>query len=160
MKPPHAIDQFAHSALSFCRWCETPPNDRGDKELRSREMRRLLARLIADALNLPETNHGDSPDAVRASDDELKALVPRLAELPVDEYGVYFWPADLQSEPVVASLIDDLQDIYRDLKDGLWLYEQGHVDAAAWQWLLLFDSHWGHHASNALHALQGQAANT
>ncbi len=160
MKPPNSIDQFAASVSSFCRWCEAAPNDRADKQLNSREVRRLLARLIADALALPETSPDDAPDAVRATDDELKALALRLAELPVDEYGVYFWPADLQSDPVVASLIDDLQSIYRDLKDGLWLYQQGHADAAAWQWLLLFEVHWGHHASNALHALQAQAANT
>ncbi|MBH9578322.1 DUF5063 domain-containing protein [Inhella proteolytica] len=160
MKPSNPIDQFAVSASSFCRWCEAAPSEQADRELRSREVRRLLARLIADALALPETNPGNSPDSVRATDDELKALTPRLADLPVDKYGVYFWPADLQSDPVVASLIDDLQEIYRDLRDGLWLYEQGHIDAAAWQWLLLFEIHWGHHASNALHALQGQTANT
>lgn len=154
------IPHFAQLAQDFCRWCEAAPDGEADKESHSREMRRLLASLIAYALALPEACPGNSPEAVRTSDEELAALGPRLAELPIDTYGVYFWPADLQANPVVASLVGDLQGIYRDLKDGLWLYEQGYADAAAWQWLLLFDAHWGHHASNALHALQGQAANT
>ena len=53
---------------------------------------------------------------------------------------------------------DDLADIYRDLKEGLELYEAGHVAEALWEWSQSFNTHWGRHASSALHALQAYAA--
>ena len=118
----------------------------------------MLARLIAAALELPRTDPGDAPEPEGISSAVLKALHPRLACLPINLYRVAFVPTDLDAQPGMAAVTDDLQDIYSDLQDGLWLYGLGYVDAAAWHWDLHFESHWGHHASDALHALQGHAA--
>jgi len=156
MTSTDAIDRFATLAQAYCHWCEAPAAAESDAGLLGREMRSLLARLIAAALELPESDCDDAPDAECVRSAELKALCPRLAGLALDFYGVYFLPSDLDSA-VVGSLIDDLQDIYADLHAGLWLYERGHHAAAAWEWTLLFEVHWGHHAANALHALQAQA---
>lgn len=157
---PHvtAIDRFAECAQDFCRWCEAAPPSEPCPDSRSREMRLLLARLIAAALELPRTDPGDAPEPEGVGNAVLKALHPRLASLPIDLYRVFFVPSELESQPGMATVADDLQDIYSDLKDGMWLLERGHADAAAWHWRLLFESHWGHHASDALHALQAHAA--
>jgi hypothetical protein len=48
---------------------------------------------------------------------------------------------------------DDLADIYRDIKNGLWLHENRHSTEAIWEWKHSFNTHWGRHAVGALHAL-------
>jgi hypothetical protein len=42
--------------------------------------------------------------------------------------------------PVVASLADDIADIYRDLKKGFALL--GSRDGAVWEWRHGFEHHW------------------
>ncbi|MDQ0427430.1 hypothetical protein QOZ98_000255 [Planomicrobium stackebrandtii] len=43
--------------------------------------------------------------------------------------------------------------IYRDIKKGLILYEQGHSMEAIWEWKFGFEVHWGEHATSAIRAL-------
>jgi len=50
-------------------------------------------------------------------------------------------------------LIDDLGDLYVDLKQGLALYDAGYSRGAGWHWHFHFGRHWGEHASGALRAL-------
>jgi hypothetical protein len=83
---------------------------------------------------------------------------PVLQELQaVDRYRVIFDPYE-EGPSVEGSLIDDLGDIYGDVKLGLLVYEQrgSHAaERAAAFWRFTFDTHWGRHAwsaSAALHA--------
>jgi hypothetical protein len=56
--------------------------------------------------------------------------------------------------PVVASLADDIADIYRDLKKGFALLDAGGSrDRAVWEWRHGFEHHWGRHAAHALYAV-------
>jgi hypothetical protein len=53
----------------------------------------------------------------------------------------------------VAMLWDDLADIYRDLKNGLRLFDLGTQDAtlqAIWDWRFGYENHWGSHLMQAL----------
>ena len=56
-------------------------------------------------------------------------------------------------EPVCGNLLDDLFDIYNDLLQGIYLYEQGKSDEAIWCWKWNFDNHWKYHATDAIRAL-------
>lgn len=55
-------------------------------------------------------------------------------------------------EAICGSLADDIADIYRDLKEGLVLGTMNHArrENIVWEWRLLYYSHWGHHAMDAL----------
>jgi len=65
-------------------------------------------------------------------------------------------PPNSQQESMLGSLNDDLADIYRDLAPGLKAF---HARRDEWlpeiifEWRLLMESHWGHHATNAMRAL-------
>ena len=48
---------------------------------------------------------------------------------------------------------DDLADIYRDLHNGLVLWNRGRPNAqaqAAWQWRFDYEMHWGEHLFRAM----------
>ena len=58
-------------------------------------------------------------------------------------------------------LADDIADIYRDLKEGLVLSEthQAPPENIIWNWRVLFYSHWGKHAMDALLAIHFRRQN-
>lgn len=71
-----------------------------------------------------------------------------------DLYWEVFDPYDHEDhEPVVGSLSDDLLDVYRDIRGGLWSWEKNATANAIWEWRFSFESHWGDHAVDALRAL-------
>lgn len=58
--------------------------------------------------------------------------------------------------PVVASLAEDIADIYQDLKDFLLLYQTGTPEVmndAVWESRLNFENFWGQKLTNALRAI-------
>jgi hypothetical protein len=139
---------------------------------------RILPELIGEAIRLPDTdpwqrNVPDNPDDLgqdlskpRANLDigyeAWKNLYEPLKEKlgGSDLYWEVFDPIT-ESEAIRASLADDIADVYRDLTEGLKLKkEDGAVLAeVVWEWRLLFYSHWGDHAINALrtiHRLLGE----
>ena len=58
--------------------------------------------------------------------------------------------------PVCADLLDDLGDIYKDLKNSLLLFDNetpAGIESAVWTFKWSFDNHWGDHCINATYAL-------
>ena len=145
-----AIDAFAKTAREFCAWAESPPLTPAAEHFTAA---RLVAKLYASALDLPVSAPTDAPDAPRVSDDAYRALHKRFGALPFQYYSEMFNPFEFEAAPVTGDIADDLADIYRDLKYGLWFYEHGHVPAAVWEWRTTFGFHWGRHATGALLAL-------
>lgn len=77
----------------------------------------------------------------------------------LDGYWEFFDPYE-ESQPVAASLSNDVLDIYGDLQGGLALWDKGGPTSnddlrlsAIWQWRFYFEVHWGDHAIDALRAL-------
>ena len=68
-------------------------------------------------------------------------------------YASHFDPWALEEGPVVSDVVDDLLDIYLELKNGLATLEAVGWREAAWHWRESFVSHWGRHAVSALSAL-------
>jgi hypothetical protein len=66
----------------------------------------------------------------------------------LDPYG------DVDAPVGLASLDDDLLDIYRDLSRGLRAWEAGASSNALWEWKHGLDGHWGDHAARAIRAMQ------
>jgi len=97
-------------------------------------------------------------------DDKLSAeslqqvLVTTAARL--DE-ARYYWhvfdPTDEAAlEPVCGDLLDDLGDIYKDLKYALLIFQlnlEGCKEIALLDFKHDFEMHWGHHCMNALAAI-------
>jgi hypothetical protein len=121
-----------------------------------RELEPTLVALYAAGLTLEDLGLDDESDhAESMSSEDAAALQRRLGKKlgNYDLYQVVYEPHDLDSSPVVGSLADDIADIYRDLQDGFAELRSGKPANANWQWKFGFDSHWGHHAAEAIYAL-------
>jgi hypothetical protein len=83
-----------------------------------------------------------------------RSVLQEAARLPVDNYGWIFDPLVVPpEEPVVASVADDIADIYRDVVTGLRLDQLGRRTEAVWHWSFYLSRHWGLHATGAIRAL-------
>ena len=73
----------------------------------------------------------------------------------------YYWhvldPTNSEEkEPVCGDLVDDLGDIYKDLKYSIMIFNLNKHDCkenALWQFKFDFDKHWDNHCINALSAI-------
>ena len=111
-----------------------------------------LARLQIVALCLPDVTDDRAPDPGPTPKPLAKESWGKVT--PVDGYWDVFDPLSLEPEsPVFNSLVDDLSDIYGDLKCGLELYDAGFQFGAAWHWRFASLSHWGEHLVGAQRAL-------
>jgi hypothetical protein len=73
----------------------------------------------------------------------------------VNYYGEHADPLEIGSgETSLGDLADDLADIWRDLKEGLEVFDTGNPAGAAYHWHEHFTIHWGSHAASALNILQ------
>ena len=149
-------EEFVALVKEYCRWAESVPNNETE-ELKTAI--RLVANLYSKVLELPKNGCGEEINESGISNEKWKKIFKRFGALPFNYYSEFFSPAKVAEEdPVTGDLADDLADIYRDLKEGLELYEEGHVTEAIWEWSQRFNTHWGRHASSALHALHAYAA--
>jgi hypothetical protein len=143
-----AVAAFAEVAQRFRNWAESAPGEPHDEMLLARE---LLAELHLAILQVPDLGVGESTkDAFSAK--EWTRVCSRFQQLPVSGYWDVFNPL-VEEAPVFNSLWDDLSDIYRDLIEGLHLYDDGKVVEAVWEWRFGFESHWGAHLTGAQRAI-------
>jgi len=147
-------ERFSLEARRFVDWADGSASP--DTLKAPLALRRVVA-LYAAALDLPQPwSEGVSaePPASPAMEQRWSAVRARAAAIPLQHYSEIFSPLMLPPEaPVVGDLADDIADIYRDVANGLALYDAGCVDDAIWQWGFSFQSHWGEHASSAIRAL-------
>lgn len=151
---PVEIDDFATRARDFLAWCEHP-HDVDNVEAFQLASLSTLASLYAAALLLPGVEFREAPEPPVLSPDRRVWLAHNLKALPFRYYWEVFTPTDAagDKEPVCGDLFDDFLDIYGDVSQGLWLYDQGHLEAAVFTWWQMFGFHWGRHAVSAMHAL-------
>lgn len=123
-------------------------------------VRSQLLQLYADAsampwLDLQSNKEYEEKLSVVAYQTLLSTVARQLGE------ARYYWhmfdPTDSDdTAPVCGDLLDDLGDIYKDLKYSLVVYHLGEVDCeenALWQLKFDFDAHWDAHCINALSAI-------
>ncbi|SHG60966.1 DUF5063 domain-containing protein [Massilia sp. CF038] len=143
-----SIDDFAIAVRGFCDWAELAASATTAKS----EMllaRRHLSTLYAMAANLPECECEWVDSTLTRND--WTVTFKRFGQLPVGYYGTICNPLEVPAaESALGDLADDLADIWRDLKKGLFLFDAGDRAAAASQWQESFTIHWGDHAANAL----------
>lgn len=164
--------RFAGIANRFCSVVDSASGmERADLLL---QIYRILPKLIDEAISLPDVKLSDSDDPpegnsepafrakVRQGEQEWRQLYNLLKEKLADwdRYWQVFDPIE-DDEALFGTLADDIADIYRDLKEGLVLSEthQAPPEDIIWNWRLLFYSHWGKHAMDALLAIHFRLQN-
>lgn len=119
-----------------------------------------LLRLYAAALAMPWINlESDKEYEEKLSADDFQTILITVAE-QLDS-ARYYWHVfdptnDLDTTPVCGDLLDDIGDIYKDLKYSLMIFNLGKEDCeeiALWDLKFNFDAHWSQHCVNALYAI-------
>jgi hypothetical protein len=147
------LNAFANEAQRFCEWARNPSGD----DAGAREALLRVSALYLAGLQLSGDWHSSLepeplPDTVSKA--EWQRVYAAVEALPFQYYSEVTNPLDVPPEDAgVGDLADDIADIYRDIAEGLRLYEAGHPREALWQWVFNLTFHWGAHATSAMRAL-------
>lgn len=149
-----AVDEFAAEAERFVAWAM---NGSDSGHAAAMEALRRIQRLYLAGLALPpawDPVLAGEPDEPGIGRDEVRAVGQACRRLPLDLYGEVFDPLSVPPEqPVIGSLVDDIQDIYADVAGGLRAYRGNRRAQAVWEWRFNLQIHWGEHATGAIRAL-------
>lgn len=149
------FSDFYKAAVAFCAFIE----NNGKLEFLQTTRQHLL-KLYDTALKLQwvdlqsNVEYDDQLDAV-----EFERILFRLEE-KLEDFR-YYWhvfdPAnDKDPAAVCGDLMDDLSDIYQDLKYSIMIFNLDKQDCkenALWQFKFGFEKHWGYHCIKALGAI-------
>jgi len=124
------------------------------------QLHQSLSELYTQSWKLPNLDlqfDSDIKDQLKESNtkDIGKKISEKLGENTI-YYEVFdpFHPEE--DEPTQGWLVDDLTDIYREIKNGILKIENGnpkYIEDGIWDIIFGRNSHWGNHAINALRAL-------
>ena len=148
----HLAD-FASAVRRFQSWALAPTGT--ETELAQVALGHFLD-LYQGALRLlplpdPPDDADDSQETVQER--QWKTVYELAGSLPVNYYSAISQPLVVPAdEPVVADLAEDVADVFRDLVEGLRLYDDGESSQAHWQWVFAMP-HWGEHATSAIRVL-------
>lgn len=145
---------FARDARAFCDFIDRLIDQRPPRCYT--DLLRLLSNLADTGFDLPfampdrevaKTTDGTMDMYARVGRAIANAISPEKASL-IEHHA-----EDNDELTRVVMLYDDLRDIYRDLIEGLRLFDEDTTDAraeAVWQWRFGYESHWGRHLMRAL----------
>lgn len=146
---------FYKSATDYCNFIDNYSKQSQIDFLKI--ARQKLLKLYDKALDLQWVDLQSNIEyAERLDDKEFKSILSFLADKLDDKR--YYWhvfdPTNhTDTEPVCGDLVDDLSDIYKDIKYSIMIYSLDREDCkenALWQFKFDFDKHWGDHCINAL----------
>lgn len=168
-KNAQIADRFSVIAYQFCATVDAASSL--DRIGLLSKLYPLLPALISEAIGLPDVSRDDDDELEQKSkrgsfrisgltEQEWENLYNFLKE-KLGDWDLYHQVFDptTDTEAIFGSLADDIADIYRDLRNGLVFREtqQGLPDEdAIWIWHLLFHSHWGQHAMEALRTIHSR----
>jgi hypothetical protein len=152
------VVEFVAVANEYCKYSEHASELKGEELLRI--LQRLLPLLYLKASFLPDLkpNFEDGNEKFVAETDwNLIHDAFRKKFASANDYLEVFDERMSESEgPVVASLAENMADIYQDLKDFILLYQTGTIEVmndALWECRLNFERLWGQKLVNALRAI-------
>lgn len=149
----NVVDSFAQRVRRFEMWVNETPTEGAAI---AREALIHLTSIYVAALTLPPAvfPENERKYPVGVGNDEWQRVRRWCARFPFQYYCDLVEPTDTTaSEAGLGDLADDIADIYRDVVAGLRLFEAGLGAEALFEWGLGFRTHWGRHATAAIHAL-------
>lgn len=153
----HVIE-FVAVANEYCKYCEHASEIGGEEIMKI--FQRLLPLLYLKASFLPELTpvFEDGNEKFITEADWLKVHNAFKRNFgSTDEYLEVFDDRMKDSDnPVVASLAENMADIYQDVKDFLILFQTGTKEVmndALWECRMNFENYWGQKLVNALRAI-------
>jgi len=161
--------RFGAVARQFCSIVDAAAG--ADKTALLLDIYRVLPHLISEAVNLPEITLADGNSEImapprpailaRQTQEEWNHLYFLLKER-LGDWDLYWQVFDptKDKEAIPGSLADDIADIYRDLRKGLALSDLRPPNEAVRMWRVLFHSHWGQHAMEALRTIHSRLEDT
>ena len=153
-----AFAEYYQAAVSFCGFIEK--NGSSDTVDFLTTVRTHLLRLYATALTMPWTDLQSNEEfEEKLSVDDFQTILHGVAKQLGE--ARYYWHVfdpvnDLDTAPVCGDLLDDIGDIYKDLRHSLMIFGLGRGDCeevALWDLKFDFDAHWSRHCVNALSAI-------
>jgi len=149
------VPQFVSAARDYCQLIDDASAHSPRRILETMQI--VLARLYSLALELPladPTSDDEPPDSM--SHDDWRRVYDRLGAFlgDSDAYWLVFGPIDPDDhESIPHTLADDLSDIYRDLQSASLESGRDPSPDELWSLRFSFETHWGHHAVDALTAI-------
>lgn len=152
------VVEFVAAANEFCKYQEHATEIKGEEMLRI--LQRILPFLYLKASLLPslEPYFEDGNEKFVTENDWI-----RIHDTLKEKFGtandyreVFDDKANETDGPVVASLAENMADIYQDLKDFLLLYQTGTQEVmndAVWECKMNFENYWGQKLTNSLRAI-------
>ena len=145
------IKEFARLAQEYCDWVEGKGN-KGEDQLFYLQV--LLSKLYCWGIQLPDCEPTDLLESDELPDHNHQEILNYFKTFPIQYYSMIFNAHIVPSEePVIGDVIDDLADIYKDLKDGLWYLGRGSELDAVFRWRFSLGAHWARHILGAMYAL-------
>ncbi len=150
---------FYNSATLYCYTIEEISNLNEIEYLKAIQVK--LLELYRNALNIPKIELLTDYEY----DDELdKEEFEKIMTIISNKLGEnrYYWmtlnPTEIEkeSQTVLGDLLDDLSDIYKDLKYSLMIYNLNKIDCkeiAIFDFKFDFEKHWNNHCVNALYGI-------
>lgn len=152
------VVEFVAVANEFCKYAEHAHELKGDELLKILQRILPLMYLKASLLPLLEPFFEDGNEKFITENDWLRIHDNlRVKFGTADDYMEIFEEKAKESEgAVVASISENMADIYQDIKDFLLLYQTGTnevMNDAIWECRLNFESFWGQKLVNSLRAI-------
>jgi hypothetical protein len=152
------IIEFVAVANEYCKYAEHASEIKGEALLKI--LQRLLPLLYLKTSFLPElTPYFEEGNEKFVSETDWSKIHDDFKKKfgSANDYLEVFDERMNDSEgPVVASIAENMADIYQDLKDFILLYQTGTIEVmndALWECRMNFERYWGQKLLNALRAV-------
>jgi hypothetical protein len=152
------VIEFVAVANEFCKYTEHSSELKGDEMLKI--FQRILPLMYLKASLLPQLEpfFEDGNEKFITENDWILVHTKLREKLgTADDYLEIFDEKALETEgAVVASISENLADIYQDIKDFLLLYQTGTnevMNDAIWECRLNFETFWGQKLVNSMRAI-------
>ena len=153
-----SVVEFVAAANEFCKYTEKAGELKGDELLKI--LQRILPFMYIKASLLPELEpyfeDGNEKFVTETDYNRINAILSRKFGSADDYLEVFDGRSSDADGPVLATISENISDIYQDIKDFLLLYQTGTnevMNDAVWECKLNFENIWGQKLVNSLRAI-------
>ena len=153
---------FLNKAREFCGDIERPDWENAEAFIEA--IHKDLVQVYGYGLELPLVDLTKCyADTLELEDGVLRAALKNIQNnTPFQYYWTVLNPLEVDTPSTgTGDLIDDLFDIYKDLKMGITYFDkvEGYKEWAFWTFKMTFLNHWSDHCVNAVQVIHEYLAN-